>query len=104
MISFDKTTAASTSLKIPDGIKMISDAFKNNETLIDISTGNSVKTIGLDAFYKCTKLRMVVIGKNVSYIDASAFDDCAVSEFDAGENAYAAYWAADAGLSNIIFK
>lgn len=93
----------STSVRIPKGIKMISDAFKGNETIVDIATGDSVKTIGLDAFYKCSNLKTVIIGKNVSSIDSSAFDDCTISEFNAGTNAYAAYWAVDAGLSNVIY-
>lgn len=97
-------TGKATSLRIPDGLTMISNAFKENKNLTDISTGDSVKTIGMDAFYGCNSLKTAVIGKNVNYIDEYAFYGTTITEFNAGCNSYAAYWATEYGLKNIIYS
>lgn len=99
-----KYSGEEKSLRIPDGIKMISNAFEGNTTLSDISTGASVETIGSDAFTGCTELKTLVVGENVSFIDNSALYDITVTEFNAGSNSYAAYWAKNNGLSNILFE
>lgn len=99
-----KYTGSSEKVEIPDEITMISDAFSHNETIKEVSLGKSVKWIGADAFYSCSALRTIVCGEALSYIDNYAFDGTTLTTFDAGSNTYAAYWAKDYGLKNIVYK
>jgi hypothetical protein len=42
------------------------NAFKNNNTLINLTLPDTIKTIGVSAFEGCSQLTYVYIGKNVS--------------------------------------
>ena len=99
-----KYTGSQETITIPDEITMISDAFSHNETIKKVSLGKSVKWIGADAFYSCTALRTFVCNEALAYIDNYALDGTTLTTFDAGSNTYAAYWAKDYGLKNIVYK
>ena len=57
-------------------ISIRDNAFYNNTALVSITIGDSVKTIGADAFGLCTGLTSVTIGNSVTYIGGDAFADC----------------------------
>lgn len=99
-----KYTGNSASVHIPDDVKMISDAFAENSALAEITIGNSLESIGKNAFLNCIALESVVIGEKVRHIDPEAFEDCHISSFNVGKNVYAAYWASSIGLSPIYDK
>ena len=50
--------------------------FRRLPNLSYVNIPDSVKFIGSGAFYKCTKLKNVVIGNSVTYIGRSAFQGC----------------------------
>ncbi len=51
-------------------------SFQGNTTLTELTIGNSVTTIGDDAFYNCTGLTSVTIPNSVTSIGNYAFSDC----------------------------
>ncbi len=55
---------------IPDGL------FEECEILKNVSIPDSVKGIGLKAFYNCTNLQSINLPENLEFIDASAFYGC----------------------------
>ena len=50
--------------------------FSNNATLTSVTIGNSVTTIGENAFYSCLGLTSVTIGNSVTTIGDYAFSEC----------------------------
>lgn len=52
------------------------NAFSGNKKLTKVTIGNNITKIGTKAFYKCTNLKTVVIGKKVQSIGKSAFAGC----------------------------
>ena len=50
--------------------------FRSNTTLTSVTIGNSVTTIGEEAFYGCTGLTSVTIGNSVTTIGEEAFYGC----------------------------
>jgi hypothetical protein len=57
-----------------------SKAFNSNTKITSVTVGKNVKTIGLKAFCKCSKLKTVrFAGKNVIRISSGAFKTCAKS-------------------------
>ena len=52
------------------------NAFSGNKKLTKVTIGNNIIKIGNKAFYKCTNLKTVVIGKKVQSIGKSAFAGC----------------------------
>lgn len=61
-----KTTVTIPATITVNGIKykvtgIAKDAFKNNKYIKKITIGKEIKTIGANAFYKCTKLKNIVI-------------------------------------------
>lgn len=56
--------------------KIADFAFEGNKNIKEITIGSGVKTIGKEAFSKCSSLERVVIGKDVTTIGASAFYKC----------------------------
>lgn len=71
-----KYCGSEESVRIPSGIKLISDAFTENLTLRTASLPKSVQVIGADAFRGCSRLRELNIPKNVNFIGVGAFADC----------------------------
>ena len=99
-----KYTGNSTGIKIPDNVKYISDAFRENQTLSEIRIGDNTETLGRDAFFRCPELKIVIISGSVKHIDEFAFDGTNITEFYTSGNKYAEKWAEDYGLNNIITK
>lgn len=97
-----KYEGTASGLMIPDTVKYISNAFDGNEYISEVRIGNNVETIGRDAFESCPKLTMVIMSEAVKHIDEYAFYGSDILEFNASGNKYAAKWAKDYGLSNII--
>ena len=50
--------------------------FKNKTTLVSLTIGKQVTSIGEDAFYKCTGLTSITISDGVQTIGSNAFDGC----------------------------
>ena len=73
-----------SSISIPseiDGYTVVGigdDAFKNTETLVNLTLPDTIKTIGKSAFEGCSQLTYVYIGKNVVSIGERAFADIPV--------------------------
>ncbi len=65
-----------TYVVLPDNIRHISNAFEMNENIIGVELGDSVLTLGLNAFALCTGLRYVRFGQNLKLIGPGAFDSC----------------------------
>ena len=66
-----------TSVTIGNSVTSIgSQAFRNCSGLTSVTIGNSVTSIGDDAFYKCSSLTSVTIPNSVTSIGRSAFYDC----------------------------
>ncbi len=97
-----KYTGDDLSFKIPDNVKYISDAFRENNEICDVRIGDNTHTIGEDAFFRCESLEMVIISPEVSYIDPFAFDGCEIAEFNTEDNKYALKWAKENGIANIV--
>ena len=58
---------------VPDGITAIQSYAFNRTQIKNLTVGNDVKTIELNAFYYCNKLENVVIGPGVSNMQTQAF-------------------------------
>lgn len=99
-----KYTGSGTSIKIPDNIKYISDAFLGNEMLVEVKIGDNTEIIGRDAFAECSALNMVVISPSVKFIDEYAFSDCDITEFYTSGNKYAYNWAKDSVFKKAIIE
>ena len=97
-----KYTGPQSGIKIPDDVKFISDAFRENQTLSEVRIGDNTETIGRDAFFRCPNLRVVFMSTTVKHIDEFAFDGSDIMEFHTSGNKYTEKWAKDYGLSNII--
>ena len=61
---------------IPDGIRHISAAFTNNETLKSVVMPDTTLSVGTSAFSGCQFLVSVEFGKNIKLIDEYAFSSC----------------------------
>jgi len=65
------------SVTIPEGIARIGDsAFECYTSLTSVTIGNSVKTIGNDAFKDCKGLTSITIPDSVTHIGDNAFERC----------------------------
>lgn len=83
MVSTDKKQSSVT---IPESVKLdgisynvtaiAKNAFKNNKNIKRIVISKTIKTIGDNAFYGCSKLAAVTMGANVETIGKSAFMNC----------------------------
>ena len=70
-----KYCGTDTTVTIPDTVKHIGPAFNSNETIVDVTMGDSVVTVGSGAFV-FSSVRRVTIGNNVVLIDMYAFQGC----------------------------
>ena len=61
---------------IPDSVKVLSDAFFQNETLYEVTIGANVERLGPYAFAYCSNLRAVNFNETLAVIDDSAFAFC----------------------------
>lgn len=68
-------------LVIPDKIegkkvtKIGEKAFSENKYMVSVKVPDSVKTVALDAFYQCRKLKTIELGKNVQAIGVDELKD-----------------------------
>ena len=87
-----------TNAKVPDTIMVkgesipvtviAASAFRGNQKkLTKVTIGKNVKEIGMNAFFKCTKLKTVSGGANVEIIGGCAFQGCTkLTRFTIGAN------------------
>lgn len=61
---------------IPDTVKVLSDAFFQNDTLYEVTLGANVERLGGYAFAYCSNLRAVNFNEKLTAIDDSAFAFC----------------------------
>lgn len=61
---------------IPDTVKVLSDAFFQNETLVEVTLGANVERLGGYAFAYCSSLRAVNFNETLQVIGESAFAFC----------------------------
>ncbi len=61
---------------IPDTVKVLSDAFFQNETIVEATLGANVERLGGYAFAYCSNLRAVNFNETLKVIDESAFAFC----------------------------
>lgn len=66
----------STNIKIPEGVKTVSNVFFINEELESISIPSTVETISDYAFYGCKRLKSVELHKGIKKIGDWAFFGC----------------------------
>ena len=81
-ISIKEYKGSSENVAIPDnfdGFPVVSigeKAFQNKGSLLSVTIPDSVTYISWGAFYSCSKLKSVVIGKSVETISVNAFREC----------------------------
>ena len=63
---------------IPSGVRVIADAFCDNDHIKSVTVPDSVVTIGSAAFGGCGQISRVVIGKKVQTIADGAFAGCSM--------------------------
>lgn len=56
--------------------EIAANAFRDQDSLIDLSIGTSVLTIGPNAFNNCNALKELVLPNNVTSIGSNAFNNC----------------------------
>ncbi len=62
---------------IPDTVtNILSEAFRDNKTMVSVQIPNRVTEIGSSAFYDCDNLKEIVIPDSVTRIDYCAFEEC----------------------------
>lgn len=66
-----------TEISVPNGVKIITNAFSNSDNLIKITLPESVDIIEAKAFYKCTNLISIEMPKEMISIGEQAFYECA---------------------------
>ena len=66
----DSVVTGGTTFKV---IQIAASAFKGNQGIVNVTIGNNVKTIGVQAFALCKSLRSVTIGSGVQTIGNKAF-------------------------------
>lgn len=67
-----------TDVTIPSDVRIIADAFCDNDTIKSVTIPNSVLKIGSAAFSSCGQLSRVVVGKKVTTISDTAFAGCSL--------------------------
>ena len=58
------------------GTVIVKNAFKERREITEVTIGDSIQTIGVNAFYGCTRLTNVVVPDNVTTINDGAFRNC----------------------------
>lgn len=71
-------------------VKILPDAFRNCQEVIEMVIPEGVTEIGSGAFQGCPKLRLLVLPASLTYIGEDAIPDISAKEF---EDEKAAYWA-----------
>jgi len=71
-------------------VKILPDAFRNCQEVIEMVIPEGVREIGSGAFQGCPKLRLIAIPASVTYIGEEAIPDISSKEF---EDEQAAHWA-----------
>ena len=61
---------------IPDTVKVLSDAFFRNDTMVEVTLGANVERLGGYAFAYCSQLRAVNLNEGLKSIGDSAFAFC----------------------------
>jgi hypothetical protein len=65
-----------TDVVIPAGVRVITDAFCDNDTIKSVTIPDSVIRIGSAAFGGCGQISRVTVGKKVETIEETAFPGC----------------------------
>lgn len=64
---------------LPQSLNRISCTFINS-SLVEITIPDSVTSLPYDAFYNCTQLKKVILGKGITEIESSSFKQCSSLE------------------------
>lgn len=67
-----------TDVTVPKGVRVITDAFCDNDNIKSVTIPDSVTRIGSAAFSGCGQISRVTVGKNVETIDETAFAGCSM--------------------------
>jgi hypothetical protein len=62
---------------VPDGVKVVSSAFRGNTTVTEVVLPDSVTVVNDRAFSSCEALEKVTLGKGVTALGEAAFLGCA---------------------------
>ena len=96
-------TGKDGAVTVPDGIKIISNAFYYLGTVKNIVIPEGVTSVGTFAFCACPKLTSIVFPKSVSSIADNAIYECSsLTEIYVSENSYAHQWCLDNGFASFI--